>query len=58
METKNKQEECLSQTLFGKNNQTKFIVDGIELVNIIDKDSIRKSEENFINRIKNLINQT
>jgi 5-methylcytosine-specific restriction endonuclease McrBC regulatory subunit McrC len=55
METKYKQEECLSQTLFGKNNQTKFIVDGIELVNITDINSIKQSEENFINRIKSAL---
>ena len=49
--------KCFSQTLFGKKNQTKFIVDGLDLSNITDKDSIRKSEDDFISRIKNLIKQ-
>jgi hypothetical protein len=55
MEAEYKQDKCLSQALFGKNKQTKFIVDGIELVNITDINSIKQSEENFINRIKSAL---
>ena len=40
------------------NPNTKFIVDGIDLSTITDINSIKKSEEDFITRVKNLINQT
>ena len=49
--------KCFSQTLFGKNNQTKFIVDGIELLKAKSIKNIQCREQRFINRIKNLIKQ-
>jgi 5-methylcytosine-specific restriction endonuclease McrBC regulatory subunit McrC len=52
------EEKCFSETLFGKDNTTKFIVDGIELLKAKSIKSIQCREKRFINRIENLINQT
>jgi 5-methylcytosine-specific restriction endonuclease McrBC regulatory subunit McrC len=58
MEAEYKEDKCLSQAPFGKNNQTKFIVDGIELLKAKSIKSIKCREKRFIKRIENLINQT
>jgi 5-methylcytosine-specific restriction endonuclease McrBC regulatory subunit McrC len=50
--------KCFSQALFGKNSDTKFIVDGIELFKAKSIKSIKCREKRFIDRIKNLFNQT
>jgi len=50
--------KSFSESLFGKNSETKFIVDGIDLSNIIGRDSIKNSEIDFIKRVQDLINQT
>jgi len=58
MEITYDESKCLSESLFGKNNEIKFIVDGLDLSNITDKDSIKKSEDDFMIHIQHLINQT
>ena len=55
MEAEYNQENCLSESLFGKDGKTKFIVDGLDLSNITDMVSIKKSETNFIDRIEKWI---
>jgi hypothetical protein len=55
MEEVYNESKCLSQTLFGKGNTTKFIVDGIELLKAKSMKSIKCREKRFINRIKALL---
>ncbi len=51
------EEDCHSDSWFG-NNDTKFIVDGIELLKAKSMKSIVCREKRFIKRINNLMNKT
>jgi 5-methylcytosine-specific restriction endonuclease McrBC regulatory subunit McrC len=47
--------KCFSKSLFGKNDNTKFVIDGIELAKLKSKKSFRCREKRFIERIKKIM---
>jgi len=57
MEETYNEEKCFSNSWLG-DTDIQFIVDGIELNNINEDSNISEFENRFVNRIKNLVNQT